>query len=290
MPVANGERQPTRGFPTDYRRDFSTISNRFALVNHGFDIDEVALQNWSAEDTDILVIADPREPYSQEAMERLQDYLDEGGDMVLLVEQQSTRSVDLLLGNLGLSRGAALSQAHDEGYPETLVLGSMAGSPLTSYWGEASLLPVGLEGAVELLELDDAQDFERTPIITAAEAHRVGAGASRKPNDQSPIVGYSLERQIDGESQRILVFGDADLYSTARAERRDPVTANGLMGAFHYLTEGQYPVQRTRRDTIDTTLRIERTGIEAMRWALVGGVPLMILSIGGFLLLVRSRR
>lgn len=290
MLVSNGERRATRAWPTDYRREFSHLTHRWALINHGFDINEVTSDDWSAEETDILVIADPREPYSQEAMNRIEDYLDGGGDIVLLVERESVQSVDFLLGKLGLARGSALSQVHAEGYPETLVLGSMAEGPWKSYWGGGDRLPVGFDGAVELLQTSDADDFMRTPIITAAEARPVDAEASQSRNAQSPIVGFALERPIDGERQRILVLGDADLYSTAQIERRDPMTDNGRMDAFHYLTEGQYPVQRTRRDTIDTTLRIERTGIEATRWALVGGAPLTILSIGGFLLLVRSRR
>lgn len=62
------------------------------------------------------------------------------------------------------------------------------------------------------------------------------------------------------------------------------------MGGFYYLTEGRYPVQRTRRATVDVTLNIERGGIDLLRWLLVGVLPLGILLTGGGILMHRRRR
>lgn len=289
MLVSNGERRATRAWPTDYRRDFASPTNRLALINHGFDVSEISSEDWVGEDTDILVIADPREPYSQTALNLIENYVDSGGDLVLLVEGESSQSVDWLLQKLGFARGDALFQSHEEGYPETFVIGSPTGDVLTDYWGEGTL-PVGLDGAVELLQTSQSNDFVRIPIVTAIEARRVGSEVSINKNDKPPIVGFALERVKNDQRQRILIFGDADLYSTAHNERRSPVTDNGLLDAFHYLTEGQYPVQRTRRETIDKTLNIERSGIDALRWLLVGVLPLAILLTGGWILMKRRRQ
>ena len=289
MLVSNGERQASRSRPTDYRRDFTHLTNRWALTNHGFVINEVAAADWSDENTDILLIADPRTPYAQEVIDRIEDYLEGGGDLVLLLEQDSAQSVEIILARLGLVRGDVLTQVHEEGYSETLILGVSNGEVLTGYTG-ADSITVGLDGAIELLPISDQGEFVRLPIVTAPDALRASDEATHNSSSQPPIVGYALERQTNGERQRVLVFGDADLFSTAHRDRRDPLTSNGHMDAFHYLTEGQYPVQRTRRDTIDTTLNIERGAIDVMRWVLVGGLPLGILLTGGWLLMQRRRQ
>ena len=135
-----------------------------------------------------------------------------------------------------------------------------------------------------------SSDFKRLPVILAEDAQRAGFEAPGTGNNEPLVVGYALERLVDGECQHILVFGDADLYSIAHSERRDPITDNGRVDAFHYLTEGQYPVQRTRREAIDVTLNIERGGIDLLRWLLVGALPLGILLTGGWILMHRRRR
>ena len=289
MLVSNGERRATRGFPTDFRRDFSALTNRWAVINHGFDIEEVASDDWSTEQTDILILADPREPYSQEVMNRIEAYFNHGGDVVLLVEKESASSVDALLAKLGLARGTGLLQSHEKGYPESLVLGATAGGVLTSYTG-AEAFTVGLDGAIELLQISDDSNFERIPIVTAPDAGRVNQESLEDGSIHAPVVGFALERDVNGERQRVIVFGDADLYSTAHRDRREPMTNNGHLDAFYYLTEGQYPVQRTRRNTIDVTLNIERGGIDLLRWFLVGALPLGILLTGGWILMHRRRR
>ena len=290
MLVSNAERQATRAWPTDYRREFSHITNRWALINHGFDLNEVSPDNWASDETDILVIADPRQPYSQAAINKIFSYLNRGGDLVLLVEQESVESVDLLLNNLGLARGSQLSPTHEEGYPESLVLGRVTQGPLTIYSGARDRLPVALDGAVELYQTSEDDEFERVPVVLASQAQRVDLDPDQEIGAQPIIVGFALERDVGNEQQRILVFGDADLYSTARNERREPLTGNARVDAFHYLSDGKYPVQRTRRETIDVTLNIERNEIDLMRWFLVGGLPLAILSMGGLLLVARRRR
>lgn len=289
MLVSNGERQPSRARPTDYRRDFTHLTNRWALTNHGFVINEIAAVDWLGENTDILVIADPRTPYAQEVIDRIEDYLEGGGDLVLLLEQDSAQSVEIILARLGLVRGDALTQVHEEGYSETLILGFSNSEVLTGYTG-ANSITVGLDGAIELLPMSDQDEFVRSPIVTAPDALRTNDEATQGGGSQPPVVGYALERLINGERQRVLVFGDADLFSTAHRDRRDPITSNGHLDAFHYLTEGQYPVQRTRRDTIDVTLNIERGAIDVMRWLLVGGLPLSILLTGGWILMRRRRQ
>ena len=287
--AVHGERSTTRNGLTDYVRPFTEITYRFSLINHGFDVVELSLAEPVAAEVDILLIADPRAPYGQAELDHVSDFLDRGGDMALLVEGDSAETVDPILVGLGLARGPALRQPHED-YPETLILADHVGGVFDAYWGANNDgLPVDMPGAVELLTASDAAGFARTPIAIAREAHRVGDDVSA---GTPPVVAYALERAHAGDRQRVLVFGDADIFSTASAGRRAPMTVAGVgvMDAFHHLTEAAYPVQRTRAKAIDGTLTIEREHIQGLRWFLFGLLPLSILAGGGALLLSRRRR
>ena len=285
--AGRGERSTTRNGLTDYVQRFTAITERFSLINHGFDFASLSLAEPVAADVDILLIADPRTPYGEAELGHVADFVDRGGDMVLLVEGDSAASVDPILAGLGLARGPVLRQPHED-YPETLILADHSGGVVDAYWGANNDgLPVGMPGAIELLTAPDADGFTRTPIAIANGADRVGDGTSA---GTAPVVAYALERTHAGERQRVLVFGDADIFSTASAGRRDPLTATSIMDAFHHLTEGAYPVQRTRDEPIDGTLTIERGHIQGLRWFLFGLLPLSVLAGGGTLLLSRRRR
>ena len=285
--AVHGERSIRRKGLTDYVKLFTEITDRFSLINQGFDVVELSLAEPVAAEVDILLIADPRAPYGEAELGHVADFLDRGGDMALLVEGDSAASVDPILSSLGLARGPALRQPHED-YPETLVLADHTGGVFGAYWGAGNdRLPVGMPGAVELLTVPDAGGFARIPIATAREAYRIGEAAS---TGSPPVVAYALERVHAGERQQVLVFGDADIFSTASAGRRDPPTAASAMDVFHHLTEGAYPVQRTRAKAIDGTLTIERGHIQGLRWFLFGLLPLSILAGGGALLLSRRRR
>ena len=285
--ASHGERSIRRKGPADYVKQFTDITNRWALVNHGFDVVDLSLAEPVASEVDILVIADPRAPYGQAELGHVGDFLNRGGDMALLVEGDSAETVDPILADLGLSRGPTVHQRHED-YPETLILADHVGGVLNAYWGRRNdQFAAGMPGAIELLTGPDAAGFTRTPIAIADGAFRVGDGVSA---GTPPVVAYALERAHAGERQRVLVFGDADIFSTANAERTDPGTISGVMDAFHHLTEAAYPVQRTRDEAIDGTMTIEREHIQGLRWFLFGLLPLSILGGGGTLLLSRRRR
>lgn len=46
--------------------------------------------------------------------------------------------------------------------------------------------------------------------------------------------------------------------------------------SFHSLTEGEHPVQRTRRRLVDRNIIVERGVINVLRWPLIGALPLSI--------------
>ena len=57
---------------------------RFSVWNQGFDVEEITLNEPVPEAISMMVIADPRDPFTPEQEANLQAYLDRGGDLVML--------------------------------------------------------------------------------------------------------------------------------------------------------------------------------------------------------------
>ena len=276
MAAGKGERSLDLISPRDYQLRFNRLNDRLSLLNHGFEYLELDLSRPIPPEVDILMIADPRQPYSSEEIRSVRDFIERGGDMALLFEADSAVAVEALLADLGLERGQPVLQTeHADLPPEFLLVEALPGV-IDAYWGASSLsAPVILDGAVSIRALSNDAGFVRKPVL------RMG----------DDVMAYSLERPMDEDNQRIVVFGDADVFSTANAERRMPFNNSATaFDTFHWLTDGEYPVQRTRRAAVDRSIRVGGQTMTAIRWLLIGILPLAILLAGAGLLLFRRRR
>ncbi len=289
---SNGERSITRKGAGDVEANFTNVSNRYALVNQGFDVEATDLNGEIATGS-IVAILDPQTAYSDGQMSRIQEHMELGGDLLLAVEAGTIESVDSILESIGLRRGSVLVQESTD-FPTSFVFAQNVNQILSSLWKErVSGMPVGLSGAIELDLLADDKSFRRIPIAVAAEAMRVRShdGSSRSPRvGTAPVAGYALERSVGDATQRVIVLGDADLFSTALSEMKEPAVYSGLLDALYWLSDNRYPVQLTTFEASDTTFVAGSSAVSVVRLVLSIGVPLAIAVFGSWLLLTRRRR
>ncbi|HEX9594496.1 MAG TPA: Gldg family protein [bacterium] len=95
----HGER-PLRGFDRD---GLDSVAR--ALEGQGFETSELLLLEAGAvpTDTDVLVVAGPRKPLLPEEIAALADYLDRGGNVVILADPDSTSDLAALLEPWGIA-------------------------------------------------------------------------------------------------------------------------------------------------------------------------------------------
>ena len=286
----NGERSVTRNGPRDYEMNFTRKNDRHSLINNGAEFMVGAFGLVVNESTDIVMIADPKRPYSATEVDSLMDELARGTDMMLLLEADSDPSLAPIMAYLGLETGSELNQDHGDRFEPGLVFAEIQEGVLDQLWGDGNRdLPVALDGVVEL-RVAETNGYSYLPILKAPKTAFRVSEHSATPNE-AMVTGYALTREVSGEEQRILVFGDADIFSNVNAERRRPFTTKGIaMESLHWLTNEAFPVQRTRRELIDGTLAVSEGFVSSMRWVLLGIVPLILSMLGGWLLVSRARR
>src|SRR5258708_12310229 len=77
--------------------------NRIALINHGFDVDTVSLDARDIPaDASILVLADPKTTLSATTQRKIQEYVDKGGNLLVMGEPGKQAMLNPLLQQWGV--------------------------------------------------------------------------------------------------------------------------------------------------------------------------------------------
>ncbi len=98
------ERGPFSARVRDYYVFANRLSDRFSLINQGYDFDTISLKhNAIPSDIAALVIADPRTPFTPGNWEKINNYINSGGNLFVATEPDRKEVISPLLKNLGLS-------------------------------------------------------------------------------------------------------------------------------------------------------------------------------------------
>ncbi|HEX9511356.1 MAG TPA: Gldg family protein [Puia sp.] len=293
-------------------REYKTLTNqksfRYALINQGFDVDTV-----NAEDRDIptdiaaLVIGDPKTNFSLQALARIQQYMDGGGNLLIAGEPGKQAVLNPLLKGLGvqLMDGAIVQRSRD--YSPNLVLpyltatGAGLSKKLDNDFQDsvrmsmptAAGLTYGSSGAYTirpLLMTDEKVSWnkKRAFVMDSAEvAYSPAEGDEKK----AIPTALALTRKVGGREQRIVVTGDADFLSNSELGRNNVRADNFHFNTalFGWFANGEFPIETTRRKSKDNHLILNALGVNVLKALFLGILPGLLL-IGGAVFLIRRKR
>lgn len=291
----------------DYGYLASEISYRYALVNQGFDVETISLNRGNIPpDIAVLVIADPKINFSGEALAKIQDYLNKGGNLLLAGEPGKQAIVNALLQSLDVQMmdGTLVQKSND--FSASLVkpyLTSTAAAlskDLTNAFRDST--PIAMNGVAGLTYNPNGAYIIKPLLITDATTTWNKKGRlvvdsatvtfSAKDGDQKGSVptALALTRKINGKEQRIIITGDADFLSTAEMGRGG--VANYLFGTplLGWFTYGQFPIDTSLPETNDNRVTITNDGVVTMRVIYLGILPGLLLIAGSILLIRRKRK
>lgn len=112
-----GMKLPSVGFLSDHyartitgdrNRDYSYMVSeklyRSALINQGFDVVDVKLSRNSQllDSLDVLVVSEPREPFSEEELDKLYRYVESGKNLIIAGKPRTNSYLAPLMEKLGL--------------------------------------------------------------------------------------------------------------------------------------------------------------------------------------------
>ncbi|MGN6418429.1 MAG: Gldg family protein, partial [Pseudobacter sp.] len=277
--TGHNERSAFRAGDADLRKAAAELSYRYSLVNQGFDIDTINLATAEIPaKTSALVLADPKAAFSADESRKIEQYINAGGNLLILSETGSRQYLDAALKQLGVSTGNENLVQQTKDFAPDLVQAlftETAGEFSDRYkvlQSDSSV--VTMPGVSTVSYVEGA--FKVTPLLK---------GTGNAP------VSVALSRQVNNKTQKIIVVADADFLSTVELSRRTPENNNFgfITGIFHWFSDGEFPVNPQRKrinDHIDST----DTGVMRLRIFFFGILPLSLLIAGASLLIYRKRR
>ena len=312
---------PTVGFLTGhgerdmnlYRdRDYACFARdkrfRYALLNQGFDVQEVNLNEDIPTLVNILVIADMAKPLTGEEMERLQRYIDRGGNLFIVGDPNSRDYMNPLTQLFGVELMEGVLVKPTENFQPDLVMSRPTPGALElSYfyetmdnWKMSAVMP----GAAGLKYTED-KGFKVTPVL---QADTLGVWTELETinfiDDTvrfNPAVGeieqlyttaVALSRPMGDREQKIVILGDADCISNVELfKSREEVESGNfyiILGSFSWLSDGEAPVDVRRPKSVDNRLFLGKTGVKVTDILFKWFIPIALL-IGAIFVSIRRR-
>ncbi|WEK33677.1 MAG: Gldg family protein [Candidatus Pseudobacter hemicellulosilyticus] len=282
--------------------------NRGALVNIGFECDTINLHSQAIPaGIAALVVADPKVDLTPAIQQKIQQYIEAGGNALFLGEPGKQHVLNPVLAHTGtqLSNGT-LVQVTTHEMPH--MLRPFVTLNMSRLADETNLVKIRrnngkdtaqflMPGSAEVVMTDSSRFSAKSLLTTfpgqvwlkagklvtdsAAPVFNAAEGDLQK---DSYTVATALTRKVGQKEQRIVVAGDADFGSSSRGGGGEVLRA-----CYSWLDNNQYPVYSLREQTKDRKLTISEGGVKAAEIIYVWIIPALLLT-GGTVLLIRRRR
>lgn len=293
----------------DYKMFFNIKTARNSLINQGFDVDSIAIEQ-SEIPTGIaaLVIADPRVAYSPAALAKIRKYIADGGNLLITGEPGKQGIVNPLLETLGVKMldGTIVQRSKDYSYdlvtPKLTKASLSIHASLNEPYQKKDVISTR---GVAALSFDPGSDYKTQPVLlTDAKLSWIKKGPfvldsaalvfeAKNGDQQGAFPGaLMLSRKIKHKEQRIMVSGDADFFSNKELGRGNLQTANGtfVMAIFTWFANNEFPVDMSRPPSKDTKLKLNKAGVKTVKVVYYALIPAAIVLLGMVLLIRRKRK
>lgn len=307
--TGNDERSINKTGDKEYNTVARKLSFRQALINQGFTVDTINLtKTLVPADIAVLVIADPRASFTTEEQLKIQQYINDGGNVLIAGEPGRQHIINPIISMLGvqLKEGMLIEQSKDF-EPQFLLTGFSEGAgkrfpelekmrqkgAKLSMPGGAALSYTPNEKFVgeSLIVVNDSTTWNTVRKINA-DSVKVNYQPEYGDIKNKFPVAISLTRALSGKEQRIMVLGDADMISNGELFRENIQTENfgTSLEIFKWFSYGDLPVTVDRDPPKDKLLIISKTGISWIKVTFLGIIPAVFIILGSIILIRRKRK
>ncbi|WP_065218669.1 MULTISPECIES: Gldg family protein [Butyricimonas] len=282
--TGHGERNINGAGERDYYAFSQYKSFRNSLVNQGFDCISLSLDSIDAipNDVDILVISDMRTSLLDREQKIIENYVEEGRNLLIAGEPRRQEQMNPLLALFGLKFMPGILVQESKDFSADLILASatQAASELSrsfyrmARYGYKATMPT----TVEIRQVEE-KGFTLTPLLmtdsTGTWNELETTNFIEDTARVNPAIGeiekaYAtmlyLTRQINGKEQRVIVLGDADCIGNGELSKQrnglDATNFTLVTESFRLLSNGEFPVDTHRNYSSDRGVHLgQKAGI-----------------------------
>ena len=310
------ERGPFSERTRDYKLITSQLGNRYALINQGFDFDTLSLkQKDIPEGLGVLVLADPRAPMAPESIEKINKYIDAGGNLFVAGEPDKKEVTKPVFDKLGLSLRSGLLVQPSEKYSSDIIFSYLTDTAINispqfartisdnaKYSGD-TLFCIAMGGA-SAIDYQQKDGFHVHPLLytdkelswnrlAPIDRDSLQLKVDSLPSDEhgSFVTAVRMNRTVNGKDQRIIVTSDADYLTGPLFSGGRPRRYNYMFGfwSFSYFSYGKFPANTLRPESIDNKMKIGVDNIPFQKLLFYWIIPALI-AIACSVILIRRKR
>ena len=292
-----------RDYDLDKDRDYSSFANkkkfRYALMNQGFDVENVTLNKSIREDINIIIIAESRESFTETEYAVLQQYIDRGGNLFILGEPKRQEIMNPLFAMFGfeLMNGQLVKQ--DSNLQADVIVSWPTPSADTIAYDFASMRArnqvIVSQGVCGLRQIADigytvTELFKSDTVNSWNELETknfvddtVRLNLTIGEEEQSYPTMVALSRNVNGKEQRVILSGDADCISNRElmGGHRGINASNFtiITGGLFWLSNNELPIDVRRPPMTDNYLYIGSITADVIWWMLVVILPVALAGV-----------
>ena len=294
--TGHGERDIHKTGDRDYNSFVCEKPFRYALINQGFDVTEITLEEEIPLDIRILVIAELRENLDEREWRNLDQYIDRGGNLLILNEPRRSDYMKPLLDKFGVKLVPGELVRVTEDYSPDLIQSSptkKAGEMIYHFnWliiSKQVLLTPGVSG----LDYSGVKDYESIPLFVTDSlvwneletTNFVDDTVYLTPHSgelqQRYTTGLALTRVVGDKNQKIVILGDADCFSNGELNRgRKGIPADNysvINGTFFWLSDNEVPIDTRRPNPPDDKIYLTSQSIGIWKVIMMWVLPSLML-------------
>lgn len=259
---------------TDWGGFFNAQLSRYAAINLGFDFTQVELnQPQALTNIDILVIADPKAELSDNHLAQIDQYLAQGGDLLLAFDPSRVEVVAPLLTRCGLTANTPSHRQLPNNESRAIVTKQAAQKLNTA----KSALVIGKATGLEVV--NNHAEFEVTPLVNNFDTQ-----------EQTMML---LERTQNGKQQKIVVSSETGLFSNKTVKRTQMGPTHEtqfVLNLFRMFSNDQYPVRLDVNLPKDLTWQLTNDQLSFYRYLYMLFLPLIPVVFGVVIWRRKSKR
>lgn len=308
----NNERSIEEDNDRGYKLSTTEKSARNALVNHGFEGITISLKDQEIpKGIAALVLADPRAPLSAVEVDKINKYIADGGNLLVLGKLDKQELLKPVLDPLGVGflKGMIVQNnadvAADLSFSSFSSHAGLFGKDFEKYNGDTTVKVV-MAGA-GALSYKPTAEFKMLPLlVTNPNIAWLKAGAFNRDSLQLKFnaqegdqrmafpTALALTRIKGGQEQKIVVLSDADFISNLEVNTfrkvGKKINSDFYKGLFKWFSNGEFPVSAAIPEAVDNVLTLESAGSKVLKVLFLYLLPGLLLAGGVGLLYSRKRK
>lgn len=281
---------------------------RHSLMNQGFDSEQIDIEKQDIpNDIDILVISDLKKAFSAQALNKINSYINDGGNLYILGEYGRSDNMNKVMENIGVRFESGLIVNESKRISPVITIARYDDDAAKMFFDYTILhkykYPVSMPTCLAI-DYSGVKDFSVIPVLLSRKDAWIekettdfvdgkfifNESAGEKKNTYTTLI--KMKRNINNKEQRIVISGDSDFISneelTSRRPGLDYQNFNMIIGTFRWLSNDKYPIDTRREDPIDNALTIAYSNRSMVNWMFLFIIPIIIIGLGAFIIIKRQ--